>query len=179
MSFGCYCYYEHESGCEFCCCGCEPSYGKEVHCGCGYDHCGGLDGGLGGWSLIHFDLDPSTNGFPVLVQPSCPWNSILVHLELLLADSGEHWYWNKCAWFQRSWLACSPEWSAWGSDGTACPGLLCRKPLHHRGSVPSLWSCSDKQRFAAYAWQLLSAVVDVAADLCDGDNYLPSAAHLD
>lgn len=177
MSFGCYCYYEHESGCEFCCC--EPSYGKEVRCGCDHDHCDGLGGGLGGWSLIHFDLDPSTNGSPVLVQPSCPWNSILVCLKLLLTDSGEHSYWNKCAWFQRSWLACSPEWSAWGSDGTACPCLLCHKPLHHRGSVPSLRSCSDKQRFAAYAWQLLSAVVDVAADLGDSDNYLPSTAHLD
>lgn len=81
---------------------------------------------------------------------------------------------------QRSWLACSPEWSALESDGTACPCPLCRKLLHHRGSAPSPWSCSDTQKFAAYAGQLLSAVVGVAADLGDGDeNYLPSVAHLD
>lgn len=76
-------------------------------------------------------------------------------------------------------MACSPEWSAWVSGGTTSPCLLHHRHLHHRGSAPSLQSCSGRQGFVAYVYQQLDAV-GVAAEVGDGDdNYLPSVAHLD
>lgn len=87
-----------------------------------------------------------------------------------------HLYWSMPAWFQRKWLACSPEWSAWVNGDEAYSYLSHHIRLYHRSPALSFQSCSDTQEFGASVCQQADAA-DVAAAVADDDNHPPSFAH--